>query len=388
MFVESLYVCKKIILISTYLVMKKISILTFFAFFTFSVFSQEKNKSKEITTTNYNKLTFEVSVGNAKGLKPYSKNYYSAGSNPIPTSVNSINVGARYMLSPIFGFRSDLGYLDLKNNSKSDSSPFEMVVNTFGLQGVINGSRLFNLENSIGKFGLLIHGGVQLSQMTSKTLSTYYGVKENNVALILGISPQFRLTDKFALISDVSFAQSLRQHLAWDGGAVSPNNNLNGQLISLNFGLSYSFGDENMHGDWANLKYDKTEKINELQDRLYKVERIMDDTASRIINDSYISVDFEAGKLIPSNTSTKNINYIKTYLKENPSVTINIIGHADTTGYNAKNNSIAKARAEEIKSILVKSGIKENRLNIKSPEVFSTVNDNIKSLGKVIFKLN
>lgn len=171
-------------------------------------------------------------------------------------------------------------------------------------------------------------------------------------------------------------------------GIPTEENNLTGKLVSISIGVTYSIGNQNTHGDWTEVRYDKAKRINELTDRLNTVENLMDETASRIINDSYISVDFEDGKVFPSITSNKNIEFIKKYLNENPTVSINIIGHADSIGYNAKNNSLAKVRAEAVRTILLNSGIKANRLNIKSPEIFSTEEDNNKSLQKVIFKIN
>jgi len=382
--------------------MKKITILALFTFISLSIHSQEKKEKKDFSITEINKLTIEVSTGRSKGLKPYSTGYYSSSDKFMGNiSINSVNIGARYMLSPIFGFRADLGYMNLKNDSKSASLPFDIQIPTLGVQGVINASRLFNIENSIGRFGLLLHGGLQISQLYSRTpdemspidpsifvRSHNHGAKDNNIGIIYGISPQYRLNDKFALITDVSFVNSLRQHFAWDGGGNPMDNNLTGKLVSFSIGVTYSIGNQNTHGDWTEVRYDKAERINELTDRLNTVENLMDDTALRIINDSYISVDFEAGKVFPSITSNKNIEFIKTYLNENPKVSINIIGHADSSGYNAKNNSLAKVRAEAVRTILLNSGIKANRLNIKSPETFSTEEDNNKSLQKVIFKIN
>ena len=383
-------------------IMKKATILALFAFISLSIHSQEIKENKDFSITEINKLTIEVSTGHSKGLKPYSPGYYSSSDKFMGNiTINSFNIGARYMLSPIFGVRADLGYMNLKNDKKSNSLNYQMQVPTLGVQGVINASRLFNIENSIGRFGLLLHGGLQISKLYSRTAdemspidpsilvrSHNYGAKENNIGLIFGISPQYRLNDKFALITDVSFVNSLRQHFAWDGGYTTEENNLTGKLVSISIGVTYSIGNQNTHGDWTEVRYDKAKRINELTDRLNTVENLMDDTASRIINDSYISVDFEAGKVFPLITSNKNIEFIKKYLNENPTVSINIIGHADSSGYNANNNSMAKVRAEAVKTILLNSGIKANRLNIKSPEIFSTEEDNNKSLQKVIFKIN
>ncbi len=383
--------------------MKKQITLILLTFITFTVNSQVKDsikESKDFIVNDFNKLTIEFSTGNSKGLKPYTSGYYSSNNHPIPTSVNSFNLAARYMFSPIFGIKGDLGYLDLKNGN-SDSLPFETQIYTLGVQGVVNASRLFSIDKSIGRFGLLIHGGFQFSQSLSKTqdevssldpsilVRTHnYGKRDNNIGFVIGLSPQFRLTDRIGLISDFAIVSNYRQHFAWDGASSNSSNNLGGELVSMALGLTYSIGNENTHGDWTEVRYNKDERISALQNRLNTIEGIMDDTANRIINDSYISIDFEEGKMFPPISSNKNIDFMKTYLIQNPSVTINIIGHADKEGFSDKNSSISKVRAEAVRSILLKSGIKGNRLIIKAPEVNSTLEDNNKALGKVIFKVN
>jgi OOP family OmpA-OmpF porin len=235
--------------------MKRITIITLLTFIAFSAYSQEKetiDAIKDSADTKFNKLTIEFSAGSSKGLKPYTSGY-TANS----TSINSINVGARYMLSPLFGFRADIGYanLDIINNTTSDK--YKMEISSMGIQGVVNGSRLFDLEKSIGKFGLLLHGGFQYSINSPKgNLYDTNGIlhriedKERNISFIIGFSPQYRLSNKFALISDVSILNSLKQHYAWDG-ANTDNKNLSGQLFSMSIGVTYSLGNASIHGDWS-----------------------------------------------------------------------------------------------------------------------------------------
>ena len=156
--------------------MKKNSILSLFAFATFSVQAQEKT-NKDTTSIQPNRFVIEFTTGQSKGLNPYTEGYFSNNNEKAFGSIvlNSINLGFRYMISPTFGVKADIGYLDLKNNKKSISLPFEMQVYTFGVQGVINASKLFNIEKPLGRLGLLLHGGVQISQMNSKTSNEISG---------------------------------------------------------------------------------------------------------------------------------------------------------------------------------------------------------------------
>ncbi|MFZ4107181.1 hypothetical protein [Flavobacterium sp.] len=247
--------------------MKKANLLALLSLISLSALSQEKKESKDFSITEFNKLTIEVTTVNAKGIEPFSPGYYSSSYKFIENiTYNSINIGARYMLSPTFGLRADFGYLNLTNGKRSKSLDYNMQIPTFGVQGVINVSRLFNVEKTFGRFGLLFHGGLQISQLYSRTpdevssidpsilvTSQNVGRKDNNLGIIFGFSPQFRLDDKLALISDVSLVNSLKQHFTWDGANSAPTNNLTGKLVSMSIGITYSIGAQNKHGDWTEI---------------------------------------------------------------------------------------------------------------------------------------
>lgn len=437
--------------------MKKITILYLLLISTFSVFSQENKVEKDTTSSEINKLTIEFSAGQAKGLKPYTTGYFSSNNAKLfgDVTVNSYTLGVRYMLSPMFGLRADVGYANLLNNPKTTSLPFQMKVYSLGIQGVVNAYRLFNIEKPVGRFGLLIHGGVQVSQMKSftanemsKTVPTEVlrghnnGSKELNGGLIVGFSPQLRLTNKIALISDVSVVSNFRQHFAWDGAFNPENNNLSGQLVSISVGLTYSLGNKKMHGDWAVIKDKKLEQIEAMQKRVEDVETLMNDTdkdgvpdyldqennsvtgvavdtkgkmvdinrngvpdeleryienntkeisrttnadmIKRLINEGYIATYFDTGKLTPTNVSTEGIDFIRTYLRNNPSESVDIYGHADEIGSSDKNNLLSKARAEAVKSVLIKSGIDVSRLNVVSSGEDASVDVNSDEARKLV----
>ena len=236
--------------------MKKVLFSVFLFLISIAVNSQKNSYNSNI---EINKLTIEVSAANSIGINHYTPGY--SKNNDI--TLNTINVGARYMFNPRFGLRADVGYMDVKNKNKSDSKDYEVQLPTFGVQGVVNASRLFKINESIGRFGLLLHAGLQISQLYPRTpdemntidptlvfRSHNTGRKENNIGIIYGISPQYRLTDKFALISDISFVNSLKQHFTWDGAMSPESNNLSGKFVSISIGLTYSLGSEKNHGDW------------------------------------------------------------------------------------------------------------------------------------------
>jgi len=109
------------------------------------------------------------------------------------------------------------------------------------------------------------------------------------------------------------------------------------------------------------------------------------------IDEGYISILFDIDSATPNTISYDGIYFILNYLKQNPASNITIVGYADAKGNKEYNQKLALARATNVKNILVKSGIEENRLNAISGGTDQTVDINAtdarKLVRRVIFKL-
>ncbi|MEK8179895.1 OmpA family protein [Flavobacterium buctense] len=399
---------------------------------------------------SYNRWTIDVYAGQAKGIKPYADGFYS--SDPTKSfggfEVNSFGAAARYMLSPKFGFKLDLNYDKFTNQSGSGSLPFETYQYRLGFQGVVNAVRLFGLEESLGRFGLLLHGGLQVARMHSDVVNK----DELNGGLIVGFSPQFRISNSISVIADISLLNNFRQHLNWDGSYANSSENLSGQMIVTTLGLSYSFGREKIHGDWAIIQDKKDKEINELNNRIGEIETLMNDTdkdgvpdyldvennslagvavdtkgrmvdknnngvpdelekyvdssiinnnsnnvalsknmIEQLINEGYIAAYFDKAVSQPNSASTDNIGFVLNYLRNNPSASVEISGYADEVGNSAKNEKLAANRAENVKAILVKAGINPSRLNAKGAGIDNSVDKDSeyarRLVRKAVFKI-
>ena len=416
-----------------------------------NVLGQEVDKKGNSNETNdaviqedtYNKWTIELNVGQSKGSRPYSSGYSSSNPNSVlgTVNLNYYNVGVRYMFSPTFGLKLDGSYDNFKNNSETDSKPFDVDQYRAGIQGVVNAARLFGIQEQLGRLSLLIHGGFQYSRMTPKLDTGYdydlngdgsyiavsnYNKTENNLGLMFGVSPEFRITNRIALIADFSTLMNFRQHFAWDGHYSSQDNNLAGQMIMGSLGVTYSFGKEKLHGDWAIIQDKKIEELEALDKRIGELETMMNDSdkdgvpdyldvennsiagvavdtkgrmvdvnkngvpdelekymannfvdkaqaaegntemVKKLINDGYVTTYFDFNKTKPTNVSTEGIDFMLTYLRNNPDASIEIIGNADEIGKSPYNDKLATQRANSVKEILVKAGIAANRLNVVS----------------------
>lgn len=435
--------------------MKKLVLLAFISS-GLSVSGQTKQIEKDTVSGNFNKWTIEISAGQMKGVSPYADGYYS--SNPDKffgnIDVNSFTLGARYALGPKFGLKTTVSYDQLKNLSNK-SLPFKMQQIGISFQGVINANRLFNIEEELGRFGILIHAGVKIDQLKSKTENTVdnfnYDKKELNGGLIIGLTPQYRISNRIAIFGDVTVQNNFRQHFNWDGSFSNlSTNNMKGQSVMTSIGLSFSIGDNEIHGDWSVIKDAKIIEIEALSKRIDDNETLMndtdkdgipdyldqennsvagvavdsrgkmvdinrngvpdeleryvnssiqkerneidsEDTLKKLINGGYIAVYFETGKSVPTNLSTDGLNFIRTYLRANPDKSIYILGHADAMGLEVENKKLSEERAIATKNILIKSGIAEKRLLIKAEGQDDSVDRNSdisKSMvRKVTFKI-
>ncbi len=405
-----------------------------------SMSAQDNDKAKEAQDVakqgdTYNKWTIEASVGQSKGTRPYTAGYFSSNPNKYfgTIDLNYYNAGVRYMFSPRFGVKVDGSFDKLENNKITTSLPFEVDQWRLGIQGVINGSRLLNLEERIGRFGLLVHAGLQFAWVTPQLDTpgvSNVGRTEHNLGVMFGVSPTFRVFKKFSIVGDFSTLANFRQHFAWDGHYAADDQNLFGTMLMGSIGLTYSIGSDDIHGDWAIINPEIGEDLADLDRRVGELETMLNDAdkdgvpdyldtepnsiagsavdtkgrmvdlnkngvpdefekyvatnyankadmttimanandelIKRLINEGYVTTYFDFNKTNPTNVSTEGIDFIRTYMKNNPSATIEIIGNADEIGKTTYNYNLANKRAESVKAILVKSGIEANRLNIIS----------------------
>jgi OmpA-OmpF porin, OOP family len=434
--------------------MKKNLLLLVVLSFFYSTNAQVAVDTTGVLGDSFNRWSIEASVGHGKGIEPYSEGYFSSNPDKLfgGVQLNSFGIGVRYMLSPKFGLKLDFNYDDLQNQDGTTSLDFRMLQYRTSFQGVVNLIRLFDLQNSKSRFGFLFHGGIHAESMTSKTEAEghNYDQSELNGGIIVGFTPEFRITKHLGCFIDFNLMYNFRQHYNWDGAFSDETNNLSGRMVSTTFGLTYSFGKEKIHGDWAIIQ-DKNEKeIAALNSRIGEIETSMNDTdkdgvadyldvepnsiagvavdtkgrmvdlnnngipdqlekyvessivnnnnnvkennaVEQLINDGYIAAYFDEDKRQPADSSADNIGFILNYLRTNPSKSVDLIGYADELGSTDYNNKLSTDRAQNVKTILIKAGIDASRLNIVGNGVDKSVDKNSeyarRLVRKVVFKI-
>jgi OOP family OmpA-OmpF porin len=389
--------------------------------------------------TNFNKWSIDLNAGLSKPTTPFTTNYYSSNTNFIHG-----DLGVRYMFNNKFGLKVDFGMDSFKNKSESDS--FEGKYYRSSLQGVVNLGRILSFEDWTNTINLQAHSGVGFSYMTNDK----FDGNDDMTNFILGVTAQFRLSNRVSLNADFSMINNINQQYTFDGyedPAVANDRGFNSTIYNASIGFSIYLGKNEKHADWVS----SDSKLNDLERRVAELEIMLNDTdrdgvadyvdvepntitgiavdtkgrgvdlnnngvpdeieayiekmkksdtpvaakegqsIEDIINGGYINVYFDSNSSKPTNESTGAINFIVQFLKSNPSKSADLFGYADEIGASEYNKSLSTSRANYVKDVITKAGIDGSRLNImgqgEDDSVDKTSPDARKLVRRVTFKL-
>ena len=368
------------------------------------------------TTTSsaveYNKWSVELAGGLNKPMRPMTAGYRTA-----VTSAYVADLGVRYMFNNKFGLKADFGYNSFKEGENSVG--FDSKYYRANLQAVANLGRIMSFETWTNTIGLLGHAGVGLGFGES---DNFTGTdKMGN--FVGGLTGQIKLSNKIALTGDFTTILNAKQNRTFDGASVAGTPGFGGVLFNGTVGLTVYLGSNEKHADWV---IDNYSEIDNLRQRIADIETSMLDTdkdgvadyldqepntiggvmvdskgksidlnnnnvpdelesyllktygsntdksailnnstlIKNLINEGYVSTYFDFDKSTPTNVSTEGIDFILTYLRNNPSASVDIIGHADELGRSAYNDKLSNARAASVKNTLLKANIAASRLNV------------------------
>ncbi len=409
--------------------MKKVIFIPLVSLFTLFSYSQNESKEKK-EKDPFNHWSVELNVGQNKPLRPFSTGYFTSKPNTYFyfNGIEHYDLGARYMFSNLFGLKVDLAYDEIKNQSGSGSLDFYLKQYRLGFQGVINMSRLLRFESFTNRFGILAHGGFQFSKLKPQ-IGVNQNLSEDNGGIILGLTPQYRLTNWLAITGDFTYINNLRQHFNWDGTYSPDTNNLTGSIYNTSLGLTFYLGDKNKtHADWYVSPASTTDK--EARKKIEEIETLMKDndkdgvpdyldlqnntpsgvvvdTKGRFIdtnsngvpdelekkepkkvepivenkdplkptlepNNLNLNVFYDVNNDMPNKGSENNIYLLTQYMKKYPEALIILTGFADVRGDAQHNLELSKRRAMKLKNFLVSSGVSEDRITISAEGVDTT----------------
>lgn len=400
-----------------------------------ALFAQKEQDKKENVSKEFNHWSMDINAGVSKPTAPFTPKYYVSD-----LSLFHVDLGARYMFNNKFGLKLDFGYDQFKN--ASNSLDFKGQFIRTDLQGVVNIGRLLNFEDWTQKLNLQAHAGAGYAFMKNDAFTG----TDNMATVIFGLTGQIKLSEKVALNADFTRVNTIRQHYTFDGAkdaALDEDRGFNGALYNATLGISIYLGKNAKHADWY-VEEKPTNKLEELESRIGELETMMNDSdkdgvpdyldaennsitgvavdtkgrmvdannnnvpdalekymssnyvdksqgavnnsemVEKLINDGYVTTYFDKNKSKPTNVSTEGIDYILTYLRNNPSASIEIIGNADEMGKSDYNTKLATDRANSVKNILVKAGIADTRLTVVSKGEDATVDKDSEGAKKLV----
>lgn len=382
-------------------------------------FAQEQEKTSE-----YSKLSIELSGGWSNPVRPFTTGYYAHSSRYTGLQEpNHFEIGIRHMLNTRFGLRLNGAYSSFSEASNSSSLSFntnQIRINT-GL--VFNLGRTLQFEKFSKRFGLLADVGVYFSRFGDD-------VKEDNGGWYWGITPQFKLSDRFVLNGNFSAFHGLRQHIAWDGLPRENTSSLESLHYVASVGLTFYPKSGKKHADWffhehtiAKNETAEVEMFNDLDKRITKLEEMLKDSdqdgvadyldvepntpsgvfvntrgqrtniaglldsdkskivnfqpsiqqlAEQLIEQKRHILFFEFNNVELIEQSKINLAFIAEYLIKYPEVKIEIVGYTDPVGNALINEKLSLRRAQRIKQLLVRNHINPDHIEVRGGGIFKS----------------
>ncbi|OIQ22460.1 MAG: hypothetical protein BM557_00290 [Flavobacterium sp. MedPE-SWcel] len=391
-----------------------------------SLASAEVNAQEGNGSNDFNKWSIDINGGVNKAANPFTEGYHMNANN-----LFHADLGFRYMFNTKFGLKIHGGYDVLNDDGDNPDREFETTVMGVGIQGYANLGRIMEFETWTDRIGLLGHLGVGVSQMENDL----YGDADRLGNFIIGMGAQYRITDRVALNADFTMVNNYSQHKTWDGRDYDRKGRqgFDSTLYNATLGLSIYLGKHEKHADW--YIDEKSDELEDIEDRLGEMETMMNDTdkdgipdyldsepntitgvavdnkgrsidknnnnvpdelesyiesknaeikseiksgaitvnggntsgggyIKELINGGYVNVYFDFNQDQPNRQSVNGVNFLIKYLTDNPSATADVIGYADEVGDSEYNKNLSNRRAENVKQILVDSGIDGSRLNV------------------------
>ena len=262
-------------------------------------FAQEQEEKVEEKSA-YNKWSIEADAGFLKPSMDNADNGYVFDFDN-RLDLFSGNVAGRYMFNPKFGLKLGLGVNVMQQLDGAPAEDWRSVFVRLTPEAVLNLSNVLDFKsvNALKRVGLLLHSGVGVSALTfdGEENGAVPGDKlfaSNDVVAtgILGVTPQFKISERFTAQADVSFYYNAGQNWSWDGfERINGNDFLDSNLMTVSLGLAYNLGKAESHADWVDFaKMDQEEEIDEiaaLTARLDAIDNKINDSDNDGIADYY-----------------------------------------------------------------------------------------------------
>jgi OOP family OmpA-OmpF porin len=351
------------------------------------------NVQEPVVVEQYNRFSMNAEYGMNHVVGPVSDGY-----NVPVMGFYHVGLGGRYMFNSKFGLKLQANYDQI---SEGDNSPgFRTDYFRASLEGVINLGNVLGFDQFTKNFGILIHAGAGYSMLDD--VNTRFG-PDDMMNVTGGITPQFRLGDRWNIYADLAMTSNGGQDYTYDQRTKYSSRGLSPNLYNYSVGLQYNFGKNQRYADWVPGK----DRYDELKRRVENLEQAtmdndgdgvmnrvdeepatpygnMVDTKGRSIvwytvweeggNDDMTSgfvnfvnasdVRFETDKSDLDSRYNKMLDNIARMMVANPAQSMKLVGHADDRGEADHNLALSERRATAVKDYLVAKGVPASRITV------------------------
>lgn len=345
------------------------------------------------TTVRGSKLTDNISVGiNAGGVTPLTGHKFFGDLRP------TLGLNIAKEITPIFGIGAEINaVINAQHN---------LIGATDGT-GTTNATRAFDLHNLGGfvtvNLNNLFHGykgtpdAFEVKAVYGFGWGHEYYKKDDNDRNFLTTKAGLNLAYNFGAAK--AWQVNIKPAIVWDltDGRYASAYDSKLAHVELLAGVTYKFKNSNGTHNFTLVKeYDQAEvdglnaKINDLRSQLNakdqqlsaeaaakkKLQDELNDcrnrqpapapapvTNTKTVNNLETNVFFAQGKSVITLAQQPNVERVATYLKNHPNSKVAIKGYASPEGSKEINDKLSKARAEAVKTMLVKKyKINANRI--------------------------
>lgn len=186
----------------------------------------------------YNQFSIETGLGYSMPMSGISNSGEGSFS-----SFSHLQLGGRYMFNQNFGAKLTAMYDSFREGG--DGSDHTRVI----ASAYYNVGNLFNLTfNTYEAVALFLHAGVGAGTVSSTLLDG----NEKQGVFAFGLSPRFRVTEKIAIMTDISYFHIVQQHIRYSGERIVPftKEGQNASNLTISFGIVFNLGNKRYHADW------------------------------------------------------------------------------------------------------------------------------------------
>jgi OOP family OmpA-OmpF porin len=191
---------------------------------------------------NFNKFSIEASYGLNNPLSPGDNSGYDVSDFG---GFSHFDVGGRYMFNQFYGVKLNFSYDKFQHKDFND---LHVKYSKVSAEFVLNLSQALNLYLTQQRnLSIQTHSGFGITFAKPSSITN----KERIGNFIIGMTPQFKISERIGITTDFSYNFIFKQHFNYAGDLIHPDyDSVTGSFINFSIGLQFYLGAETIHADW------------------------------------------------------------------------------------------------------------------------------------------